>query len=291
MRIYALELNNDIKGIDKRKKYIEELISKLNNPDFVVLPELALCSYMASQEIWQNADDCGKITEKWAVEMAREYSTYIGVGYLDKEKNDYYNRYMIAGPNGVCGYISKSEGESAVFKRGDFESVIMTPFGNVGVGICYDSRRKHFYDNIKDKELSLILFPHGCPADPNKPEQEHLENDKRCEMYVDAFGVPVVYVNSVGALEYMPGKMGEMMAKAGFKMNGMSKIYANDARVLTDDIKEAVGADVTIKPEYRKKDIHFHGEDILPGNWIFKHFILKPDLKAGIRMYEEGIMK
>ena len=291
MRIYALELNNDIKGIDKRKKYIEELISKLNNPDFVVLPELALCSYMASQEIWQNADDCGKITAKWAVEMAREYSTYIGVGYLDKEKNDYYNRYMIAGPNGVCGYISKSEGESAVFKRGDFESVIMTPFGNVGVGICYDSRRKHFYDNIKDKELSLILFPHGCPADPNKPEQEHLENDKRCEMYVDAFGVPVVYVNSVGALEYMPGKMGEMMAKAGFKMNGMSKIYANDARVLTDDIKEAVGADVTIEPEYRKKDIHFHGEDILPGNWIFKHFILKPDLKAGIRMYEEGIMK
>ena len=195
MRIYALELNNDIKGIDKRKKYIEELISKLNNPDFVVLPELALCSYMASQEIWQNADDCGKITAKWAIEMAREYSTYIGVGYLDKEKNDYYNRYMIAGPNGVCGYISKSEGESAVFKRGDFESVIMTPFGNVGVGICYDSRRKHFYDNIKDKELSLILFPHCCPADPNKPEQEHLENDKRCEMYVDAFGVPVVYVN------------------------------------------------------------------------------------------------
>ena len=90
MRIFALELNNDIKGIEERKEYIEGLISKLDKPELVVLPELALCSYMASQEIWQNADDCGKITAKWAVEMAREYSTYIGVGYLDKEKNDYF---------------------------------------------------------------------------------------------------------------------------------------------------------------------------------------------------------
>ena len=29
--------------------------------------------------------------------MAQKYSTYIGVGYLDKEGDDYYNRYMIAG--------------------------------------------------------------------------------------------------------------------------------------------------------------------------------------------------
>ena len=78
---------------------------------------------------------------------------------------------MIAGPDGVCGTVTKSEGESAVFKRGNFGSIIHTPFGNVGVGICYDSRRKHFYDNIRNDELSLILFPHGSPADPNKPKQ------------------------------------------------------------------------------------------------------------------------
>ncbi len=82
---------------------------------------------------------------------------------------------------------------------------------------------------MKNEKLSLILFPHGAPADPKKPEKEHRENDTRCMMYVDAFGVPVVYVNSKGSLEYMPGKMGAMMQKSGFKMNGMSKIYAPDA--------------------------------------------------------------
>ena len=34
------------------------------------------------------------------------------------------------------------------------------------------------------------------------------------------------------------------------------------------------------------KEIRFYGEDILPGNWLFKHLILKPDTKAGIRSYE-----
>ena len=112
---------------------------------------------MASQKIWELADDCGSDTSEWAVSVAKKYNTYIGAGYLDKEDGDYYNHYMIAGPNRVCGIVTKSEGKSAVFKRGNFGSIIHTPFGNVGVGICYDSRRKHFYDNVSNEELSLIL--------------------------------------------------------------------------------------------------------------------------------------
>lgn len=107
MRVFTLELNNDIKGIGQRKEYIKSLIAKLPSPDLVALPELALCSYMANQQIWQ---------------------------YADESK--------------VYGAVTKSEGESAVFKRGFYDSIINTP---------------------------------------------------------------VVYVNSKGRLEYMPGKMGQMM--------------------------------------------------------------------------------
>ena len=98
MRIFALELNNDIKGIENRDRYIEELISRLPDPELVILPELSRCSYMASQEMWKYADEQGKETSDWAVRMANVYNTYIGVGYLDKEDGDYYNRYFIAGP-------------------------------------------------------------------------------------------------------------------------------------------------------------------------------------------------
>ncbi|MBR3554094.1 MAG: carbon-nitrogen hydrolase family protein [Clostridia bacterium] len=287
MRIFALELNNDIKGVEQRKAYIEDLIRRLPQPELVVLPELALCSYMASRKIWQYADDCGKNAAAWAAAIAKKYRTHLGVGYLDRADGDYYNRYLIAGPDGVCGVVTKSEGESAVFKRGRFGSVIETPFGKVGVGICYDSRRKHFYDNVKTEPLSLILFPHGAPADPTKPDRERREIDTRCLRYANAFGVPVVYVNCKGALEFMPGKMGRMMQKRGFRMNGMSKIYAAGAAALSADVPEAVGADVSLSPQRLKQEIRFYGEDILPGNRLFRHLILQPDTKAGVASYEK----
>ncbi len=288
MRIFALELNNDIKGIAQRKEYIESLIAGLPSPDFVVLPELALCSYMASQEIWQYADECGTDTSAWAKKMAEKYHTFIGVGYLDKESGDYYNRYLIADGSKVFGVVTKSEGEAAVFKRGSFGNMIRTPIGNIGVAICYDAKRKHFYDNVKDEELSLILFPHGCPADPKKPEAEQNANDFFCSAYEKAFHVPVVYANSKGRLEHMPGKMGQMMKKAGFAMNGYSKIYYPNGTAVACNVAEAVGADIAISPRKRQSDIHFYGDDIARGNWFFRQFILKPDTKAGIKAYEEN---
>lgn len=288
MRIFTLELNNDIKGIAQRKIYIEDLIAKLDRPDFVVLPELAVCSYMASQKIWQYVDDCGKDTSSWATALAGKYHTYIGVGYLDKENGDYYNRYMIVGPDGLYGTVTKSEGESAVFKRGWFHPIIKTPFGNVGVAICYDAKRKHFYEKVKNTELSLILFPHGCPANPKKPDKERKSNDYFCRKYADAFAVPVVYVNSKGKLEYMPGKMGAMMARAGFAMNGMSKIYADGAVTIDTGIPEAVGIEINIVPQNLKKEIHFYENDLVKGNYLFRKFILKPDIQNGIRLYEEN---
>lgn len=288
MRVFALELDNDIKGIDRRKAYIEGLIARLPSPELVVLPELALCSYMASQSAWQYADDRGKGTTEWALRTAIRFNTFLGVGYLDREDGDYYNRYMIVGPKGVCGAVSKCEGESAVFKRGDFKSTVVTPFGKVGVAICYDSRRRHFYENVRSEALSMILFPHGAAADPARPEKEHAENDLRCTMYVSAFHVPVVYVNSRGALEYMPGKMGEMMKKRGFRMNGMSRIYATDAVPIETEVPEAVGAELKIHSKRKIKEIPFYGDDIMPGNGLFRRFVLQPDIKAGIRLYEKN---
>ena len=89
-------------------------------------PELALCSYMARQKIWQYADDCETDTSAWAVKMVEKYHIVIGVGYLDKENGDYCNRYLIADENKVFGVVTKSEGEAAIFKRGSFGDVIRT---------------------------------------------------------------------------------------------------------------------------------------------------------------------
>lgn len=291
MRIFALELNNDIKGLAERKQYIESLISVLPSPDLVLLPELALCSYMPSQAVWKYADNCSEDTSAWATSMAERYHTYLGVGYLDFENGDFFNRYMIAGKEQVYGIVTKSEGESAVFKRGWFDHVIATPFGNVAVAICYDARRRHFYEKIKDERIGLIVFPHGSPADPRKDAEESRANDYLCNTYAEAFGVPVVYINSVGKLEYMPGLMGALMKRAGFTMNGKSKIYANRGNSMACDIKAATGLEVDVSDRKKKKDIRFYGDDLIKGHFFFRHFILKPDIAAGIRNYNKNLKK
>ena len=124
-------------------------------------------------------------------------------------------------------------------------------------------------------------------ADPKKPEEEQRANDFFCGAYEKAFHVPVVYANSKGRLEHMPGKMGQMMKKAVFDMNGYSKMYYPNGATVTCDVAEAVGADIAISPHKRQSDIHFYGDDITRENWFFRQFILKPDTKAGIRAYEE----
>ncbi|NLN84164.1 MAG: carbon-nitrogen hydrolase family protein [Firmicutes bacterium] len=285
MRIFALELNNDILGLEERKAYIEALISKLPFPDLVLLPELAICSYLPNQKIWAYADQNSQDTSRWAKAMAKKYNTFVGVGYVDYEKGDYYNRYLIADENEVFGIISKSEGEAAVFKRGWFDNIINTPFGNVAVAICYDSRRKHFYQNIEDKEISLIVFPHGSPASTKKTGEEEAVNDYFCNLYAEAFDVPVIYINSLGQLQSMPGLMGKLMELLKFTMNGKTKIYAEKGEDIILDVEEAKGHEVTLTPQRRNKEIVFHDENLTKENLLFRKTILKLDILIGKRQY------
>ena len=285
MRVFTLELNNDIRGLEERKAYIEGLIQRLPQPEFVVLPELSLCGYIPNQYIWQYADDKGKDTTEWALKMAIRYNTYIGVGYADREYKDFYNRYMIVGPKGVCGVVTQSEGVSAVFKRGDFKNTIVTPFGKVAVAIAYDFHREHFYDNIKDEAITMILQPIASPADPTKPEQERKENDLRCSLYVSAFDVPVVYANCVGEMDEMPGKVGDRMKRQGFRMNGMSRIYASDDTPIETDVPEAVGAEVKIHSKRRIRDIPFYSGYLTPGHTLYRATTVKQDIMWAIKYY------
>lgn len=96
MRIFALQLNNDIRGLDEREEYIESIVSRLDAPEWVVLPELSQPGYIGNTDIWQYADLDGRRTASWAMRTAEKYHTIISAGYLEAKDGDYYNAYMIA---------------------------------------------------------------------------------------------------------------------------------------------------------------------------------------------------
>lgn len=287
MRIFALELNNDIKGLDARKKYIESLIFQLSKPDIVLFPELALPSYMPNYKIWEYADNNSINTSKWAKDMAKKYNCYIGIGYIDYENGDYYNRYLIADSKQVYGIVTKSEAEAAVFKRGYFNNIIKTPFGNVAVAICYDSKRKYFYNNIENEKISLIIFPHGSPSSSKNIENEVKINDYICNLYVNAFCVPVVYINSYGKLEHMPGITGKLMSFLNFTMNGKSKIYGSGCENIKLTQKNIIGCETILYENYKTNEILFYGLDLIKGNSFFRKTILKMDIFLGLKKYKK----
>ena len=62
-------------------------------------------------------------------------------------------------------------------------------------GIRYEQNEKltskSKSENEIGEEVSLILFPHGFPADIKNQEAEIKTNDYVCQSYEDAFNVPV----------------------------------------------------------------------------------------------------
>ena len=81
--------------------------------------------------------------------------------------------------------------------------------------------------------------------------------------------------------------MGQMMEKAGFRMNGRTKIYGTDCVSVDGGIAEALGVEAELASKKRQSDIRFYGEDINKGNWLFRKFILEPDTKNGVEQYEK----
>lgn len=78
-----------------------------------------------------------------------------------------------------------------------------------------------------------------------------------------------------------------MMQNAGFKLNGLSEIYCSGGTAVKSDSQEAIGIDVELISKERTKDIKFYGNDIIKGSVLLRKFILKQDIRSGIRFYEE----
>ncbi|MCK7488358.1 MAG: hypothetical protein MZU97_24820 [Bacillus subtilis] len=135
----------------------------------------------------------------------------------------------------------------------------------------------------------MIPFLHGSPSSPNRTSlPKEKPNDYIGNTYTLAFGVPVVYVNSVGNLDYMRGITGKLMQKSGFRLNGLSRIYSRDGVSISTTVPEANGIDVALCFKHRVADILFYGNDIVGGNVLFRRLILPFDIKKGIKFYEKN---
>lgn len=117
--------------------------------DIVVFPELALTDYAGDTEnSGENmmhrrlAETLPGPSSEAVAELTRRYGIYVIYGLAERDGDKVYNAAAVVGPDGLIGSSRKmhlpwSEAEWA--ERGDKPFYFESPWGPIGVGICYDT--------------------------------------------------------------------------------------------------------------------------------------------------------
>ena len=153
-------LDNILALLDRAERY---------DPDFVVFPEVALAHAARQHGLLEDAAQPipGPATDAVG-EKARALDSYVVLPMYERDGSDYYNAAALIGPDGdVVGTYRKlvpTVGEmNGGLTPGAEIPVWDTPFGRVGMLICWDVRYPRIGEALGRKGVDLVLFPtHGA---------------------------------------------------------------------------------------------------------------------------------
>jgi predicted amidohydrolase len=92
-------------------------------------------------------------------DLAREYRGIIGGSFITAEGGDAYNRFFLAGPDGLLGQHDKDQPtmwENAYYVGGRDDGVIQTPLGAVGAAVCWELVRTRTVRRLRGR-VSLVV--------------------------------------------------------------------------------------------------------------------------------------
>ena len=137
-------------NLQRMLDYIELAAGEGSN--LVVFPEMALTGYDDKKEqpkaekmqVLQAETVPGPSSQRIA-EAARKFGLYVAFGLPERDRGDpgaVYNSACVCGPEGILGvyrkiHLAYPEPHWAIRGRDPF--LFQTPWGPIGVGICYDS--------------------------------------------------------------------------------------------------------------------------------------------------------
>jgi len=283
-------------GYDTAAGYIRQAAGL--GTQLALLPELSGCGYIPNPSVWQYAEPRDGKTAAWACALSKELGLYIGAGFIETDRHDFYNSYLISSPQGdICGVIRKEEAESYCFKREQGDLFIDTGLGRLGIGICADNHGVKRLNRMKQADIDLMLMPHANPT-PRQTgrfisEQDVLLFERIPYMiaaaYANALRVPVIYVNAVGEVPEFSGGLGVLSFNGNFHLAGGSLIVDAVGELLEkmDDQQGFIVCDIPIgRPRQQPVEPEvFHREWLHPGNALYRTVVLPYLIRKGIRYY------
>lgn len=142
----------------------------------IVLPELCNSGYVFAdrQEAFGLAENIpsGPTCQEW-IELARRLDVYIVAGIAERDGMTLYNSAVVIGPQGYVGKYRKLHlwnNENTYFTPGDLGvPVFDTPFGRIGVAVCYDGWFPEIYRLCALQGADLICVPTNWVPMPDQP--------------------------------------------------------------------------------------------------------------------------
>lgn len=263
----------------------------------VVLPELFGCGYVPNRAVWEIAEPRGGPTERWLAATAGRLGIYLGAGTAQTDGSDFFNMFILAGPDGrIASRACKTNAEASIFRRGCDAHLITTPEARIGVGICADNQFTAQLRMMREQRADLILMPHAWPT-PARPgglvsAADVAASERRMSdlpvLYARALGVPVVFVNQTGPLLPIGGILGRLMDPAIWALRGQSRIINSDGTLAGQlgDTEGVLTRDVTLDPARKHYDPQpGHGGWLQPGRWAKRHVIIPLDIAGGKLSY------
>ncbi len=168
----GLDFDANLNDIHRQFEQLEVTTS----PHLVVLPECCLLfgGHESLQKSYAAIDEQSVLKQALA-KMAQRYGVYLVAGTIPVLADDgriYSRCYLFDDEGHTLGYYDKlhlfdveiQDGtkhyrESTTFCPGDRITVIKTPFGNVGIAICYDLRFADLFRAMRLQGADIIALP------------------------------------------------------------------------------------------------------------------------------------
>ena len=302
LRVAAIQLVSKLGNAEENIKHATPYIEQAarEGAKLIVLPEMYVSGYAMIKRVWDLAEPEGGSIELWLTGTSKRLGVYLGAGLIEAVGEDFYNTFVIAGPDGrVAGRVRKTQAEFMLFKAGDLGShVIDTAIGKIGVGICADTHKTFLPKLMQGQKVDILLMPHAWPV-PCKlsrliSEKDIKDADDNARGYALLFarmlGVPVMFVNHTGPMEggRWAGLLGRLMDAEHMRYAGYSAIVDSDLSVKAQIGRDegVLVADVAPDPERRVKGaIPDYGGWTHPGVALMRKVIMPFEIGRGKLSY------
>jgi predicted amidohydrolase len=267
IRVAAVQINSINGEIDHNLAHASSFVAqaKSKGAQLILLPELMSAGYELTDSIWRSAEPSQGPTVQWLKEQAIKHSVWIGTSFLEAVKDHFYNTFVLVNSDGQesMRVRKRKPGATEAFFYEGFPGshVVDTPFGRIGVSICYEGYLASSVQSLHQENPDFVLMPMSAPTPTlNKPiRQTDLEEYNAAIKTVSSnlaneLGIPAIMANKVG---HWKTKTPWPFPAEDSTFPGFSSIVEADGEVISSlgNQEGVIVADIVLNPENKTKQL------------------------------------